>query len=527
MRILGIKEGHDGGIALIDDRELVFCLEAEKDSFVRCSEVTAELFHRAASLAAAPPDVIAIGGWVKGTKSHERQSLSGYFGTGPGSFQLFDSSFFGSPVKAFSSTHERSHIWNAYGMAPFPQGEPCHILVWEGNIGNFYTVDTKLHIHNHGRVLTDPGNKYTFLYSLADAASPSRLGFWDTSHPGKLMALAAYGHRGRMTPDEHATADFILSRDPIMTTTTKDDLLWSPIHNVGIETQAFKDMAAKFTDVIFDQFYKFAVERLRGGLPLLIAGGCGLNCEWNSKWRDSGLFSDVFVPPCCNDSGSAVGTAVDAMRELTGNAKLSWTVYAGEEFIRDCEPSTAMFIKRQYDPCLVADLIASGGIIAWVEGRYEIGPRALGHRSLLAEPFNRSTRDRLNRIKQRESFRPIAPICLNDDVAREFDPDSPSPHMLYFYHVKNSALKAVTHVDGSARVQTVTREAAPRLETLLREFRQRTGTSVLCNTSLNFHHRGFINRMSDLAEYCYSKSIDAMVVNGELYQLLQNPEGGH
>lgn len=514
MKILGIKEGHDGAIALVADGELLYSLEAEKDSFPRCCGITGELLQKAAELSPSQPDVVAIGGWTKGRYSSERASLSGYFGIADRGISLKETKFFGKPVRLFSSTHERSHIWGAYGMSPFREGEPCHVLVWEGNIGNFYRIGSDLSIIDYGRVLEDPGNKYTFLYSLADTASPSQLGFWDTSHPGKLMALAAYGRRGSMTPGEVAVTDFILSRNPIMTTTTKSDLSWSPYHNIGIESQEFKDLAAKFSDRIYTMFFDFASRNLEPGLPLLISGGCGLNCEWNSKWRECGLFADVFVPPCCNDSGSAIGTAVDAMRALTGRAKLAWSVYAGEEFVEDAAPPSAQFQQAPFDPAGIAHRLASGSVVAWVEGRYEIGPRALGHRSLLAAPFNEATRERLNKIKKREHFRPIAPLCLESRMKGEFEPDLPSPHMLYFYRVSNPNLRAVTHVDGSARVQTVNPLELPRLARVLEEFAIIGGSAVLCNTSLNFSGRGFVNRLSDLTEFSIANSIDEMVVNG-------------
>jgi predicted NodU family carbamoyl transferase len=375
MRILGLKEGHDGAIALIEDGTLIFHLEPEKDSFPRCADVTAEVLLNAASLSDELPDVIAIGGWTKGRFSSERQSMSGYFGASDNQTVVKPNSFFGKQINVYSSTHERSHIWCAYGLSPFPQGEPCHILIWEGNIGNFYTIASNLSVCDHGRVITDPGNKYTFLYSLADPRSPSWRDYWDTGHPGKLMALAAYGNRGSATNDEAALIEYVLSRSPIMTTTLKDDVSWSPFHNIGVESQAFKDLAAKFTDRVFDTFYEFAAKNLSSGLPLLIAGGCGLNCEWNSRWRECGLFSEVFVPPCYNDSGSALGTAIDAQRHFVGSAKVEWTPYAGQQFVWDREPPSSRFVELPYDRSLLSKKLAEGALVAWVEGRYEMGPR--------------------------------------------------------------------------------------------------------------------------------------------------------
>src|SRR5690606_6394276 len=108
-----------------------------------------------------------------------------------------------------------------------------------------------------------------------------------------------------------------------------------PYVGIGVEHPKFCSLARKLSDAIFDRFFQYAKENLKEGYPLLISGGCGLNCEWNSRWKDCGLFADVFVPPCANDSGSAIGTAIDAQFHYTGNAKIEWDVYAGEEFVVD------------------------------------------------------------------------------------------------------------------------------------------------------------------------------------------------
>ena len=127
-----------------------------------------------------------------------------------------------------------------------------------------------------------------------------------------------------------------------------------------------------------------------------------------------------------------------------------------------------------------------------MQGRWEIGPRALGNRSLLAEPFHASTRDRLNEIEQQEAFRPIAPAARTEDLSSIFADDFEDPYMLYFRRVKNPGLAAIIHVDGSARAQTVTRESNRPLHDLLTAFAERYGVGVLCNTSLNFNGHGFI-----------------------------------
>jgi hydroxymethyl cephem carbamoyltransferase len=147
----------------------------------------------------------------------------------------------------------------------------------------------------------------------------------------------------------------------------------------------------------------------------------------------------------------------------------------------------------------------------------------LGNRSILAAPFLDATHDLLNRIKKREGFRPIAPVVLESDYSEHFDGHCPSPHMLEFAMVKDTRLRAITHVDGSARPQTVNASQNPMLFDILTAFKRETGAGVLCNTSLNFNGRGFINRLSDLVEYCRANGIHRMVA-GDRYLSFQTED---
>lgn len=156
-----------------------------------------------------------------------------------------------------------------------------------------------------------------------------------------------------------------------------------------------------------------------------------------------------------------------------------------------------------------------------------MGPRALGNRSLLAAPFNSHTRDRLNQIKQRETFRSIAPICLEDDFERHFGHGAPSPHMLYFQHVRTPELQAIIHVDGSARAQSVNDRENPAICSLLREFKTQTGFAVLCNTSLNFKGLGFINRLSHLFSFARDRGVDCLVVGSRFWSRRLVPPISH
>jgi predicted NodU family carbamoyl transferase len=520
MKLLSFNPGHDGAMASLEDSRLVFSIEAEKDSNYRYSPVSSyDVFNVLGELHEIP-DVICTGGWwprdeyehVRGSNAHV-----GYRGVSRSGAIVQQRRLLGRPVHYFSSSHERSHILCAFGMSSLPKGTPCYALVWEGEIGAFYEMDSELNITLLANVLNQPGNRYALLYGLADPTFPKNAPLSRFSDAGKLMALASFSNRSTPLVEEKKLIEFLLSSRYLEQSPYKD-LEQAPYYNVGAEDPEFRNFAGIFSDKVFDVFYQFAKLNLTKRLPLVIAGGCGLNCDWNTKWKASGLFAEVFVPPVANDSGSAIGTAIDAQFHFTGNPKLDWNVYSGRLFIADPFDSDPYDIyETNYE--LIADVLANGLIVGWVNGKYEIGPRALGNRSILAAPFLQNTRVRLNEIKQREQFRPIAPVCLEEDAARWFGCDHESQFMLYTYRAGTDALAAVTHVNGTARIQTVSSVSNRSLYDLLGAFKARTGYGVLCNTSLNFNGRGLINKMSDLSAYTVNHNLDGFVVEGRAYLL--------
>jgi hydroxymethyl cephem carbamoyltransferase len=514
MLIMSFKPGHDGSVAVVRDGALLCSLESEKDSFGRHASLTPDTVLAAAELAGELPDVVALSGW-QDTGCPPIQGIvgAGYQGLGD---ERRVRSFFGKRVRFFTSTHERSHVYGALGLAPPETPRPRAVLVWEGLSGSFHLVDEAFAIVRTVPVLSQPGSRYAALFALCDPAFPDR-DCPDFKNSGKLMALAAYGEAADADADIRAGVDRLLaigSANPF----DKGAFAGSPLYNSGVESAQCTTAAALLTERLFDMFAAAAKEHLPAGLPLHISGGCGLNCDWNSAWARLGHFSSVFVPPCPNDSGSAIGTALDAQWAESGSPYCDWSVYAGLEFVHDRTPDPALWVQHPADDVRLADVLAAGGVVAWVQGRWEMGPRALGNRSLLAEPYSAASRDRLNDIKGREGYRPIAPACRVEDLAQCFEESFEDPYMLYFRRVRDPELQAVTHVDGSTRVQTVSTATNPRLQLLLTAFAQRTGRGVLCNTSLNFGGHGFVNRMSDLITYCESRGVNEMVVGDVWYR---------
>lgn len=515
MRVLAINPGHDGALAYVEDGRLVYSLEAEKDSFARYGDIHASLLLRAMEMAPHEPDVIAVGGWHKSLPGFVTKLAAGYSGLQPGT--VTEGRFFGRSVPFFTSTHERSHLFMAAGMAEgAPLGE-CVILVWEGIIGALY------HWRNHGSdirkltVMTQPGARYSALFALADPTFPDERAEPRLEDAGKLMALTAYADGEPLDPRAAPALESLLSAETLYPF-DKGTLRDSPLYNCGLDDPLFLRAARELTNRIFEAFLEAARRGMPAGLPLVVSGGCGLNCDWNQRWVECGYFDSVFVPPCTNDSGSAIGTAIDAAAHFGAPCALDWNVYAGAPFRHDVVPDSAAWEALPMTLEGVSGSLLAGRVVAWVQGRCEIGPRALGHRSLLASPLRAGMKDRLNEIKGRESYRPIAPCSTVEDLRKWFRAPAQDPYMLYFSEVLTDALPAVTHVDGSARVQSVTVDQEPTLHGLLEAFRDKSGYGVLCNTSLNFRGRGFLNTMSELVRYCEANAIDEIVVDDRWFR---------
>jgi len=519
MNILSYNPGHDGAITYLKGEHLVFSIEAEKNSNYRYSPISSHDVFNVLGELDEIPDVICTGGWWP-REEHLLGALNhaGYRGVRNNDRVVDKRRLLGKSTYYFSSTHERSHLFCAYGMSSLPKGTPCYALVWEGTIGAFYEIDSEMNIVHLADVMNEPGNRYSSIYGLADPTFPKNAPFSRFSDAGKLMALASFSNRSTPSEEEKKLMDFLLI-SPHVQLNLYEDLEHSRYYNIGTDDIEFRNFAGIFSDKIFDTFYQYANAKMRKGMPLIIGGGCGLNCDWNTKWVESGLFSEVFVPPVANDSGSAIGTAIDAQFYFTGNPKIDWNVYSGLPFDASRSFDIDRYDLYEADAKTVADMLANDLILGWVNGKYEIGPRALGNRSILAAPFKESTRARLNEIKQREQFRPIAPVCLEADAAKWFGCDHMSPHMLYTYTAKTDQLAAVTHVNKTARIQTVSYTTNRSLYDLLISFKALTGYGVLCNTSLNFNGRGFINNIDDLSSYVIKHNLDGFVINGRSYIL--------
>jgi carbamoyltransferase len=302
-------------------------------------------------------------------------------------------------------------------------------------------------------------------------------------------------------------------------------------------TQTHKDIAASLQAVLQNcQLHVLRhFKRETGNKNLCMAGGVALNCSANGVIKRSRLFERVFVQPGAGDDGSALGAALYAQRlhDPEFRPRKMPVPLWGPEFDdaairqelagrKDC----SIVETKSFDALCreVAARIDRGEIVAWFQGRMEFGPRALGSRSILADPRDPTMRDRINSlVKKREGFRPFAPVVAADAAARIFDitpgDEDTYSHMLFVTHVRpefRGKLPAITHVDESARVQTVTREQNPRLWQLLKEFEKLSGLPAVLNTSFNVRGQPIVCTPKEAVDTFLFAKLDALVAGNFL-----------
>jgi carbamoyltransferase len=261
-----------------------------------------------------------------------------------------------------------------------------------------------------------------------------------------------------------------------------------------------------------------------------MAGGVALNCVMNARVRDRGPFRRIWVQPAAGDAGTALGAAlwVDAQVSPTSGARRStmehvfWGPAYGDDEIEALLRRAKLPYRRLADVAEeTAGVLERDRIVGWFQGAMEFGPRALGARSILASPINASMQDRLNDIKDREDFRPVAPVVLEEDAGEWFVDAQVSPFMLFVFDVradKAGRIPAVRHVDGTARVQTINRTQHPLYYDLLRAFKRRTGVPVLVNTSFNVRGEPIVCTPRDAVSAFFASPLDALVIGSFLLE---------
>jgi carbamoyltransferase len=271
------------------------------------------------------------------------------------------------------------------------------------------------------------------------------------------------------------------------------------------------------------------LQRETGEKNLCMAGGVALNCVLNARIRDKSAFENVWVQPAAGDSGTALGAAewIDAkVRQSTTKDFRMEHAYWGPEYSDDEIEKFLNWAKVPYTRLSniaeeAAEILAQDKIIGWYQGRMEYGPRALGSRSILASPISSEMQARLNEVKDREDFRPVAPVVLEEDAGEWFENAEYSPYMLFIYDVKPEKadlIPAVRHVDGTARIQTINRNQHPHYYDLLKAFKAKTGVPVLVNTSFNTLGKPIVCSPRDAVECFWTSPFDALIIGSFLIE---------
>jgi carbamoyltransferase len=347
------------------------------------------------------------------------------------------------------------------------------------------------------------------------------LGFLRSSDEYKVMALASYG-RPRFLDElrraVRSTGDGGFETRPIdwqgLVKRRRADEEWTPDH---------ADLAASVQVRLEEVLLELAdwLHERTGGTTLALAGGVALNCVANTRLFADSPYDEVWVQPAAGDAGTALGSALHVAREMGpltepfrgADLGRSWT---DSELVAWLATARLPFERPSDVAVEVAECLAADGIVAWFQGRSEYGPRALGHRSLLAHPGHERNLERLNDVKGREQFRPVAPMVLQPRAAQIFSRGPlPSPYMLFVHDVApewRERIPAVVHVDGTARVQTVARDSEPLVARMLEEFERRTGLPVVVNTSLNTAGRPMVDDPRDALECFGSTPVDLLAI---------------
>jgi carbamoyltransferase len=418
--------------------------------------------------------------------------------------------------------HHLAHAASAFHASPFAEAA---VLTLDGR-GERATTSYRL---GRGNDLVTLGqvempNSLGLLYE----AVTSYLGFLHSSDEYKVMALASYGQPAyadqfRDIVRLEGNGRYAV-RDPRLV-----ERFGPPRERGGPLDRRHHDIARSLQVVLEETVLDLAcwLHRETGARDLCMAGGVALNCVMNARIRDRGPFRAVWVQPAAGDAGTALGGALWVDATARGTEERAWRMdhaYLGPAFGDDEIEAflnwSALPYRRLADVAgETADLLARDRIVGWFQGRMEFGPRALGARSILASPIHAEMQARLNGIKDREDFRPVAPVVLEEAAAEWFVGAGRSPFMLFVNDVRADRagrIPAVRHVDGTARIQTIDRDQHPLYYDLLRAFGARTGVPVLINTSFNTRGEPIVCTPRDAVECFWTSPLDALVIGSFL-----------
>jgi carbamoyltransferase len=585
MQILGISAFyHDSAAAFVEDGRIVSAAQEERFSRVkydsRFPRHAIDYCLRAADV--APKDVDFVVFYDKPFIKFERL-LETYIACAPRGFQsfklvlplwlrekLFQKSLLAQELKTFAADidwsgrllfaeHHQSHAASAFYPSPF---HDAVVLTMDG-VGEWATTSAAF---GSGSTLTMQRElRFPHSLGLLYSAFTYYTGFKVNSGEYKLMGLAPYGEPKYVNLildhliDLKGDGTFRLDQSYFdyctglrMTNQRFDELFGGPPRKPDeLLTQHHMDIAASIQAVTEEIVLRLcrSLASDTGSRRLCLAGGVALNCVANGKILRDGRFERIWIQPAAGDAGGALGAALAAYyafqknpREATGKNDAMQGSYLGPSFPQAEVERRLTACGARFQVMTDGDLIdaaaldiSEGNAVGWFQGRMEFGPRALGARSILADPRSPMMQKKLNlKIKYRESFRPFAPSVLREDVADWFELNTDSPYMLLIADVANrhrremtasesalfgieklnvprSTIPAVTHVDYSARIQTVHEHTNPRYHALLTAFKRITGCPVLVNTSFNVRGEPIVCTPEDAFKCYMGTELDTLV----------------
>lgn len=452
----------------------------------------------------------------------------------------------GGPLRArlHCVRHHEAHVASAFLPSPF---ESAAVLSLDDR-GEWETACLALGQGSSTRCL----GREVFPHSLGALYSmvTQYLGFRRDGEEGKVMGLSSYGEPRFLEPLRRTLSllpggrfrvhtrhvGFTRAHDPYFDEALVR-LLGGPPRQPGAEIEPrHQDVAASIQALIEEAVLHVArhLHRLTGARDLCLAGGVAMNSVANGRLLREGPFERLYVPPAPGDSGAALGAAL-AVWHRGGRRPRSWRMthaFTGPAYdtARCLRAAEASAFPHRVEPDIaaaVADLLARGQVVGWLSGAMELGPRALGGRSILAAPHDPSMRDRVNhKVKRREPFRPFAPAVLEERAAEWFESPGPVPFMSEVHPVRaerRAALGAVTHVDGTARLQTVGSES-PRFRAVLEAYGRRTGVPVVLNTSFNVRGEPIVCTPEDALRCFAGTDMDALALEDVLVTRAPRPE---
>jgi carbamoyltransferase len=563
MLSIGINysQMHDSAAALLRDGELVFAIAEERLSRVKHD---ARFPHRAiqacfdfAGVRAADLDFVCYGWQPAGDTL--RHDLACYLrGRMPaGYLNVFNSTrhfasmwhqqnghhhferhFGATRARVLFVEHHLAHALSTYALSGF---DDAAVLVIDGRgaweaTSLWHGRDGRL---EHLQTIDWPNSLGMFYAEMTQF-----LGFQKYSDEWKVMGLAPYGEPGVDLSEFIQVAVEGAESGSGCYRVNSRLLIGDGRHTPGIAaklgpprgpeseiTQRHRDIAFAVQDACERTMLALArrATKLAHSRNLCLAGGVALNSKANGKILVSGICDRLFIQPAAGDDGAAIGAALAPM--LDGNRPLLLQqmrhAYLGNEISDDQIQSVLHTCKirstRLDDPTArAAEMIAAGKILGWFQGRMEFGPRSLGNRSILADPRDPEMKDRVNNIvKFRESWRPFAPALLAEAAPEYLESAYDSPFMILTTQVrpeKRAEIPAVTHVDGSARPQTVEEGTNPRFHSLIREFQRRTGVPVVMNTSFNLRGEPIVCSVADALRTFFTSGLDALIIGGFLIE---------